>query len=84
MEDTLLRLRFSVDEGVEVGDVRADVGLDLTNVIGRILDRPWSPPERRRADVAHLHSKIAIRTREGAIEGDRADELHLILDHAPC
>ncbi|MGP4021985.1 hypothetical protein [Actinomadura sp. 3N407] len=80
--EALLRLRFSVDEGVEEGDVRDDVGIDLTNVIERILDRPWSPPERRRADVAYLHHKIATRTREGAISNHRADEFHLILDHA--
>ncbi|MEU8797390.1 hypothetical protein [Spirillospora sp. NPDC048819] len=82
IHEALLRLRFSVDEGVEQGDVRDDVGIDLTNVIERILDRPWSPPERRRADVAYLHHKIATRTREGAISDHRADEFHLILDHA--
>ena len=82
IHEALLRLRFSVNKGVEEGDVRDDVGLDLTNVIERILDRPWSPPERTRADVAYLHHKIATRTREGAIDDARADELHLILDHA--
>lgn len=82
IHEALLRLRFSVDEGVEEGDVRDDVGIDLTNVIERILDRPWSPPERRRADVAYLHHKIATRTREGAISDHRADEFHLILDRA--
>lgn len=78
IHEALLRLRFSVDEGVEQGDVRDDVGLDLTNVIERILDRPRS----KRADVEYLHHKIATRTREGAIDDDRADEFHLILDHA--
>ncbi|MFG2085233.1 MULTISPECIES: hypothetical protein [unclassified Spirillospora] len=82
IHEALLRLRFSVDEAVEEGDVRDDVGIDLANVIERILDRPWSPPERRRADVAYLHHKIDTRTREGGISGHRADEFHLILDHA--
>ncbi|TDC54887.1 hypothetical protein E1281_15085 [Actinomadura sp. KC345] len=71
-----------MDEGVEQGDVRDDVGIDLTNVIERILDHPGAPPEQRRADVAHLHHKIATRAREGAIDDDRARELHRILARA--
>ncbi|TDC76109.1 hypothetical protein [Actinomadura sp. 7K507] len=80
--EALLRLHFAVDEGVEQGDVRDDVGIDLTNVIERILDHPGAPPEHRDADVAHLHHKIATRAREGAIDDDRARELHRILEHA--
>ncbi|TMQ96625.1 hypothetical protein ETD83_21265 [Actinomadura soli] len=82
MHDALVRLRLSVDQGVEAGDVRGDAGLDLTAAIERILDRLWSPPGHRRADVTFLHQRIAVRTREGAIAGHRADELHLILDRA--
>ncbi|TDD35165.1 hypothetical protein E1287_14720 [Actinomadura sp. KC06] len=82
LHDALVRLHLSVNEGVEAGDVRGDAGLDLTAAIERMLDRPWSPPEHRRADISHLHQRIAVRTREGAIAGHRADELHLILDRA--
>ncbi|WP_207929401.1 hypothetical protein, partial [Actinomadura sp. 6K520] len=82
LHEALLRLRFAVNEGVETGDVRDDVGLDLNNVIENILDRPRDALESRRADVAHLQHKIATRAREGAIDGDRADELHHILERA--
>ena len=80
--EALLRLHFAVDEGVEQGDVRDDVGIDLANVIEGILDHPGAPPERRRADIAQLHHKIATRAREGAIDDDRARQLHRILDRA--
>ncbi|GAA0551405.1 hypothetical protein [Actinomadura livida] len=80
--EALLRLRFAVDEGVEEGDVRDDVGLDLNNVIENILDRPREALEGGHSDVAYLHHKIATRAREGAIDGDRADELHHILERA--
>ncbi|WP_396449735.1 hypothetical protein [Actinomadura sp.] len=82
IHDALLRLRSSVYQGVAAGDVRDDVGLDLTNVIEGMLDRQWSPLDRRRADVAYLQHKIATRTREGAISSGRAEKLHLILDDA--
>ncbi|MFB4311171.1 hypothetical protein [Actinomadura sp. GTD37] len=82
IHDALLRLRSSVYQGVAAGDVRDDVGLDLTNVIEHILDRPWSPLDRRRADVARLQYKISTRAREGAISGRRAERLRLILDAA--
>ena len=36
--EALLRLRFAVGDGVEDGDVRDDVGIDLTNMIEGILD----------------------------------------------
>ncbi|NKZ07349.1 hypothetical protein [Actinomadura latina] len=78
----LLRLRSSVYQGVAIGDVRDDVGLDLTNVIEGMLGRQWSPLDRRRADVAYLQHKISTRTREGAITSGRAEQLHLILDRA--
>ncbi|MCP9979584.1 hypothetical protein [Actinomadura madurae] len=38
VHDALLRLRHAVHEGVAAGDVRDDVGLDLTNVINGMLD----------------------------------------------
>jgi hypothetical protein len=82
IHDALLRLRSSVYQGVTAGDVRDDVGLDLTNVIEGMLDRQWSPLARRRADVAYLQHKISTRTREGAITGGRSEQLHRILDNA--
>ncbi|GAA1783532.1 hypothetical protein [Actinomadura chokoriensis] len=82
IHDALLRLRSAVYQGVADGDVRDDVGLDLTNVIEGMLRRPWSPLDRRRADVAYLRHKISTRAREGAISGGRAEELRLILDDA--
>ncbi|MFI0482372.1 hypothetical protein [Actinomadura sp. 9N215] len=82
LHDALVRLRLSVSRGVDAGDVRGDVGLDLTKVIEQILDRPWTPLEHRRADVGRLHQRIAVRARQGTIAGRRADELHLILDRA--
>jgi pyruvate/2-oxoglutarate dehydrogenase complex dihydrolipoamide acyltransferase (E2) component len=82
VHDALLKLRRAVDEGVAAGDVRDDVGLDLANVIDGMLDQGRRPREHRRRDVAYLQHKIATRTREGGISGGRAEELHLILDHA--
>ena len=80
--DALITLRHAVHEGVRRGDVRDDVGLDLTNVIERILKRNWSHRESRRRDVDRLHHKISTRAREGAIDDDLADEFHLILERA--
>lgn len=82
IHDALLRLRSAVYQGVADGDVRDDVGLDLTNVIEGMLRRQWSPLDRRRADVVYLKHKISTRTREGAISGGRAEKLRLILDDA--
>ncbi|GAA4290793.1 hypothetical protein GCM10023178_63650 [Actinomadura luteofluorescens] len=67
-----------MDEGVAAGDVRDDVGLDLGNVIERMLDHG----QRSRTDVASLRHKIATRAREGAITGGRAEQLRVILDGA--
>ncbi|MEO3822359.1 hypothetical protein [Actinomadura sp. B10D3] len=78
VHEALLRLRHSVHEGIAAGDVRDDVGLDLTNVINGMLHRG----RQGRRDVAFLQHKIATRTREGGISGGRARELHVILDHA--
>ncbi|WP_433467140.1 hypothetical protein [Spirillospora sp. CA-128828] len=82
IHDALLKLRRSVDQGVAVGDVRDDVGLDLTNVIEGMLDEGRGPRRRARANITYLQNKIATRTREGGISDDRAEELHLILDRA--
>ncbi|MEV3919849.1 hypothetical protein [Actinomadura coerulea] len=78
VNEILVRLRRAVDEGVAAGDVRDDVGLDLGNVIERMLDHG----QRGRADVASLRHKIATRAREGAITGGRAEQLRTILDSA--
>lgn len=79
IDEALVRLRASVDQGVAAGDVRDDVGLDLANVIDAMLERRHSPLDRRRADVAALRRKISTRAREGAIAGGRAARLHGIL-----
>ncbi|MEV4008754.1 hypothetical protein [Actinomadura sp. NPDC049753] len=76
--EILVRLRRAVDAGVAAGDVREDVGLDLGNVIERMLDHG----QRGRADVAALRYKIATRAREGAITVGRAEQLRVILDGA--
>ncbi|HLV75806.1 MAG TPA: hypothetical protein VKY91_23720 [Vulgatibacteraceae bacterium] len=80
--EALLRLRFAVGDGVEDGDVRDDVGIDLTNMIEGILRHPRSSREGRRDDVAYLHRKITTRAREGAIDDDRAAQFHWILSRA--
>ncbi|GAA2139519.1 hypothetical protein [Actinomadura napierensis] len=74
LRQALLRLRFAVGQGVAAGDVRADVGIDLTNVIQGMLAHPH--PD---ADVPALQHKIGTRTREGAITAPRAAELRRIL-----
>ncbi|MWA04239.1 hypothetical protein F8568_028455 [Actinomadura sp. LD22] len=74
----LLRLRFAVGQGVAAGDVRADVGLDLNNVIRGML----AHPRHGGADIADLRHKISTRTREGAIAPGRSTELHQILSQA--
>ncbi|MFB4296159.1 hypothetical protein [Actinomadura sp. NTSP31] len=74
LRQALLRLRFAVGQGVAAGDVRADVGADLTNVIQGMLAHPH--PD---ADVTALQHKISTRTREGAITARRATELRRIL-----
>ncbi|MDL4815613.1 hypothetical protein [Actinomadura opuntiae] len=76
LRQALLRLRFAVGQGVAAGDVRADVGVDLTNVIQGMLAHPHPG-----TDVTALHAKITTRTREGAITAPRATELHHILAH---
>jgi hypothetical protein len=78
VDEVLVRLRDAVDQGVAAGDVRDDVGLDLGNVIERMLGHG----ERSRADVASLRHKIVTRAREGAITGGRAEQLRVILDGA--
>ncbi|GAA4366882.1 hypothetical protein GCM10023088_14190 [Actinomadura verrucosospora] len=78
VDEVLMRLRHAVDEGVAAGDVRDDVGLDLGNVIERMLHHG----RRGRADVAALRHKIATRAREGTITGGRAEQLRVILDGA--
>ncbi|MBO2460011.1 hypothetical protein [Actinomadura violacea] len=74
LRQALLRLRFAVGQGVAAGDVRADVGVDLTNLIQGMLAHPRGDP-----DVTDLQHKIATRTREGAITAARSTQLHRIL-----
>lgn len=74
----LLRLRFAVGQGVAAGDVRADVGVDLTNVIQGML----AHPHHGGTDLADLQHKISTRTREGAITARRSTEFHEILTRA--
>jgi len=74
--DTLTRMRRTVDEGLAAREVRADVAVDLDNLItnlqaeiaaGVVVD-----VSRR---VGELRKKIVQRVREGGIAQNRADAL---------
>ncbi len=73
----LQRLRTSVNQGVAVGDIRSDVGVDLNNVITNMQNAIDSPDFHQQ--VLALRDKIATRLREGALTQSRANTLDSIL-----
>ena len=73
----LERLRTSVDQGVNSGDVRSDVGVDLNNVITNIENDINGSDFHQQ--ILALRDKIATRLREGALSQRRASTLDAIL-----
>ena len=78
--DALTRMRRTVDEGLAASEVRADVALDLDNVIGNLQAQLTAG---QHVDVDQrlnaLRVKIAQRVREGGIAQNRADLLERTL-----
>ncbi|MFB9838876.1 hypothetical protein, partial [Actinoallomurus acaciae] len=74
--DALSRMRRTVDEGLAVSEVRADVAVDLDNLIGNlqaeIAAGVYVDVDQR---VRELRQKIVQRVREGGLTQNRADAL---------
>ncbi|GAA2628287.1 serine/threonine-protein kinase [Paractinoplanes durhamensis] len=70
--DALTRLRSAIDAGVSAGDIRADVGLDLRNLI-RNLERAGAKNGQDQLEQVRL--KIDDRVGEGSIPAGRASIL---------
>jgi eukaryotic-like serine/threonine-protein kinase len=79
--DALDQLRRGVQDGVASGEIRADVGTDLDNLIGqlgeRLADGRLGGLDRR---VEQLRRKVDQREQEGAISSSRAQDLSNALD----
>jgi serine/threonine-protein kinase len=73
-------VRQSVSQGVDAGEIRQDVGVDLNNVVGN-LQRDLAAGQQvdLHQRVAEIRDKIATRFREGAITLNRADTLISLL-----
>jgi serine/threonine-protein kinase len=79
-DQALNMVRQSVSQGVNAGEIRQDVGLDLDNVVGNLQrdlarGQQVDLPQR----VAEIRNKIATRLREGAITQNRANTLISLL-----
>ncbi|GLY90186.1 protein kinase domain-containing protein [Actinoallomurus iriomotensis] len=74
--DALTRMRRTVDEGLAASEVRADVAVDLDNLIGN-LQAEIAAGTHVDVDqrVTELRRKIVQRVREGGLAQTRADAL---------
>jgi serine/threonine protein kinase len=74
--DALTRMRRTVDEGLAASEVRADVAVDLDNLIsGLQAELAAGSHVNVNQRVAELRTKIAQRVREGGLARTRADVL---------
>jgi serine/threonine protein kinase len=74
--DALSRMRRTVDEGLAASEVRADVAVDLDNVISNLLNELAAGSHVNvNQRVSELRTKIAQRTREGGLAPARASQL---------
>jgi eukaryotic-like serine/threonine-protein kinase len=74
--DALTRMRRTVDEGLAIREVRADVAVDLDNLIsGLQAELAAGAHVNVNQRVAELRRKIAQRVREGGLVRSRADTL---------
>jgi serine/threonine protein kinase len=74
--DALSRMRRTVDEGLAASEVRADVAVDLDNVISNLLNELAAGAHVNvNQRVSELRTKIAQRTREGGLAPTRASQL---------
>ncbi|GAB2853473.1 hypothetical protein GCM10027176_65260 [Actinoallomurus bryophytorum] len=71
--DALTRMRRAVDEGLAASEVRADVAVDLDNLITNLLNE-LAAGAHVNVDqrVSELRTKIAQRVREGGLSPARA------------
>jgi eukaryotic-like serine/threonine-protein kinase len=74
--DALTRMRRTVDEGLAASEIRADVAVDLDNLISNLLNEIAAGAhvnvDQR---VSELRTKIAQRVREGGLTSTRANLL---------
>jgi eukaryotic-like serine/threonine-protein kinase len=74
--EALTRMRRTVDEGLAIREVRADVAVDLDNLIsGLQAELAAGAHVDVNQRVAELRRKIAQRVREGGLVRSRADTL---------
>jgi serine/threonine-protein kinase len=81
----LTRMRQVLDQGAAEGDVRSDVALDFTNLIGDLQARLTAGETvDLGAQVRQLRIKINQRLREGGLSERRAQELTSALSGIPA
>jgi serine/threonine-protein kinase len=73
------RLRTSVERGVDAGEIRGDVGVDLRNLIASAREVDPDDSARVRERTGALKAKVETRVREGGIARRRGDDLLRIL-----
>jgi serine/threonine-protein kinase len=74
--DALTRMRRTVDEGLAASEVRADVAVDLDNLISNLLNEIAAGAHVNvNQRVSELRTKIAQRVREGGLTSTRASLL---------
>jgi eukaryotic-like serine/threonine-protein kinase len=74
--DALTRMRRTVDEGLAASEVRADVAVDLDNLISNLLNELAAGAHVNvNQRVSELRTKIAQRVREGGLTSTRASLL---------
>jgi serine/threonine-protein kinase len=74
--DALARMRRTVDEGLAASEVRADVAVDLDNLISNLLNELAAGAHVNvNQRVSELRTKIAQRVREGGLARTRANKL---------
>ncbi|XVQ14064.1 hypothetical protein ACQP1W_16455 [Spirillospora sp. CA-255316] len=73
------RLRDTVERGVDAGEIRDDVGVDLRNLIASAREVDPDDSARVRERTGALKDKVQTRVREGGIARRRGDDLLRIL-----
>jgi serine/threonine-protein kinase len=69
------QVRTLIDEGVSAGDINADAGQDLRQLVTNLQHNFTIAPEQTARDVESLRGKVTTRAAEGRISTEYADAL---------
>ncbi|HYN97766.1 MAG TPA: hypothetical protein VES42_28330, partial [Pilimelia sp.] len=80
VREAVAELSQVIDEGLAVGDIRRDAGLDLQQMLNQLRVAVGRGPVDVQGRVLNLREKVAARADEGAITSSYEGRLHAALD----